>query len=159
MVHYKMAALQQLVESTPNCHSSELLSGIDLAHFARVLLKLFSNLSSSNKSSSAQQLFNFDSKCPIFPLKKGTSSQPLYGFPIFQVVLSNVPIFGVRDHRFPIFQVKYLILSSLKKGTSGQPLFGFPIFQDDLQKCHYICHLIFQIFKCTRSIIVQGPFI
>jgi hypothetical protein len=46
-----------------------------------------------------------------------------------------------------------------KKGSSGQPHFGFPIFQDDLQKFHYICHFIFQFFKCARSIIAQGPFI
>ena len=106
-----------------------LCSGIDLAYFAGVLWKLFSNLSSSNFSSSVQHFSNFSSwtllfssfsfQMLFFPFKKGTSSQPLFGFPIFQV--------GV--HKVPVFQVKYLILTSLKKGTRGQPLFGFPIFQ------------------------------
>ena len=36
-------------------------AGIDLAHFARVHWKLFSNLSSSNFSSAAQQFCNFSS--------------------------------------------------------------------------------------------------
>ena len=63
--------------------------------------------------------------------KKGTCSQSLFGFPIFQV--------GV--HKVQIFQVKYLILTFLKKWTSGQPLFGFPIF------------------KCVKQIFAQGPVI
>ena len=89
-------------------------------------MKLFSNLSSSNFSNSVQQFPNF---LFFIHLKAGTNSQPLFGFPIFQVVLTNVPIFQVGVHRFPIFQAEYIICSSLKKGTSSQPLFGFPIFQ------------------------------
>ena len=134
-------------------------------------MKLFSNLSSSNFSSSAQQFSNFSSsaqqfsnfsswshqfsnfqiKCSIFPLSKKV------GFPTFQVVHTNYqkfqvgvrgfPIFQVGVFIFPIFQVKYPIICSLKKGTTGQPLmvfqFWFPIFQD--------------FDRCAKPIFPQGP--
>ena len=119
-------------------------AGMGLAHFARVLFVLFSNLSSSNFSSSAQQFSNFSSWsrkfsnfCKSMPnfssLKKGTSSQRLFGFPIFQVVLNNFSIFKFESTYFQFFKSNTQMFPPSKKG---------------LVVSHF---LIFQFFKISNK--------
>ena len=120
----------------------EFRAGIELANFARVPSRSFSNFQDPIFQVLLTDFPIFQVKFKKFPCsKKGLVVSHFLDFQFFKCsnhkvtqgpsngTCQKISNFSSFAHRFSNFSSQIQNSSLLKKGTSGQPHFGFPIFQ------------------------------